>query len=121
MMGTKSYGKLNGVRIHRLRAERALGKPLPLGVVVHHADGTKQDDAPLVICENEQYHRLLHKLLRIHQAGGNPWTDRICPECQRVLPFAQFPGGHAMKRSQARCHVCNRAHVRAANARKRTA
>lgn len=50
--------------LHRVRAEIALGKPLPPGAVVHHADGSKNDNAPLVICQNENYHRLLHARMR---------------------------------------------------------
>lgn len=76
--------------VHRLRAERALGKPLPEGVVVHHADGTTRDQAPLVICQNEAYHQLLHARMRIKAAGGNPNTDRICAYCHGVKPIDHF-------------------------------
>lgn len=50
--------------LHRRRAEMALGKQLPAGAEVHHADGTKADDAPLVICQDRAYHMLLHKRMR---------------------------------------------------------
>ena len=50
--------------LHRRRAELALGKPLPRGAEVHHADGTTGDNAPLVICQDRAYHMLLHKLMR---------------------------------------------------------
>jgi hypothetical protein len=75
---------------HRLRAENALGKPLPTTAVVHHADGTKDEHAPLVICQDETYHRLLHARTRIVRAGGNPNTERICSTCKRVLPIEAF-------------------------------
>lgn len=75
---------------HRLRAARALGKPLPPGAVVHHADGTKDEHAPLVICQDETYHRLLHARMRIVRAGGNPNTEKICSACQQVKPRAAF-------------------------------
>jgi hypothetical protein len=50
--------------LHRRRAEKALGKPLPPGAEVHHADGSMRDDAPLVICQDRAYHMLLHKRMR---------------------------------------------------------
>lgn len=104
------YGTLNNRRIHVLRAEKALGKPLPRGAVVHHADGSKANDAPLVICQDSAYHNFLHKLLRVKRAGGDPHRDRICTSCRRVLPFEQFPGNALT--TVYRCHECNRAHVK---------
>ena len=77
---------LHGQRelLHRLRAKKALGHPLPLRAVVHHADGSKRWDAPLVICQDENYHRLLHARMRIVKAGGNPNTQKICSYCRQV-------------------------------------
>lgn len=68
---------------HRLRAEKALGKPLASGVEVHHADGTKNDSSPLVICQDRAYHMLLHRRMRIIAAGGNPDLDKICSGCRK--------------------------------------
>lgn len=82
-------------RLHRVRAERALGKPLPDGAVVHHADGSKGDDAPLVICQDERYHHLLHVRMRIVRAGGNPNTDKICSRCRFVKSTAEFAANRA--------------------------
>lgn len=84
------FNKVRPQYVHRARAERALGKPLPPKAVVHHADGTKAEDAPLVICEDNAYHRLLHARLRVKVAGGNPNTDKVCSDCQAVKPFAAF-------------------------------
>jgi hypothetical protein len=72
-------------RVHRLRAEAALGRPLPPGAVVHHTDGTKSEASPLVICQNQSYHRLLHGRMDIIRAGGSPETHRICSRCQRMV------------------------------------
>lgn len=83
--------------VHRVRAERALGKPLPALAVVHHADGTKSPDAPLVICQDEAYHHLLHFRMRIKAAGGNPDTDRICSRCKTVQPLQNFNKNHFRK------------------------
>lgn len=76
--------------VHRIRAERALGRPLPDGVEVHHADGTRSETSHLVICQDSSYHRLLHCRMRVKEAGGNPNADWICSACQRAKPFSEF-------------------------------
>lgn len=76
--------------VHRLRAERALGKPLPAGAQVHHADGSKSPDAPLVICQDRAYHALLHHRMRILRAGGDPNTQKICSRCKAMKLRADF-------------------------------
>jgi hypothetical protein len=59
----------------------ALGKLLPEKAIVHHGNGTKIS-GPLVICQDEQYHRLLHQRMRAHEACGHAgW--RKCQFCQR--------------------------------------
>lgn len=85
---TSSDGKRH--LVHRLRAEAALGRPLPSRHPVHHADGKRADDSPLVICEDLAYHRLLHQRMRVKAAGGNPNTDARCSHCIRALPFSSF-------------------------------
>lgn len=61
---------------HVLKAEKALGKPLPKGVIVHHVNGDPADnDAPwnLVVCPDQDYHLLLHRraqALGYEPAGG---------------------------------------------------
>ena len=62
----RSANGRKGMRLHVLIAERALGKPLPPGSVVHHLNGIKSDNRNenLVICPNEAYHRFLHKRTR---------------------------------------------------------
>ena len=95
-------------KIHRLRAETALGKPLPKGAVVHHADGSKDAFSPLVVCQDTAYHALLHARMRIVAAGGNPNTDRICYKCRAVKPLEMFYAnrGDFMGRSRV-CKVCD--------------
>jgi hypothetical protein len=87
--GTR-YGSIGGRRIHVVRAERALGHALPHGAHVHHADGSKSDTAPLVICQDQAYHRLLHVRTKTVKAGGNPNTEKLCGDCHTVKPFAAF-------------------------------
>jgi len=66
-----------------LVAEKALGKPLPSKVAIHHV-GSLDDDKLIVICENNAYHLILHARKRIVEAGGNPNTQKICSKCKNV-------------------------------------
>lgn len=75
---------------HRLRAENAIGKPLPAGAIVHHVDGSQRDESDLVICQDQKYHLLLHMRMRTRAAGGDPWTDKLCQGCRKAKPKAQF-------------------------------
>lgn len=48
---------------HIVIAEKALGKPLPKGAIVHHT-GDRWDNEgffKLVVCPNQAYHLLLHR------------------------------------------------------------
>ena len=85
---TRINGRLHPA--HRMRAERALGKPLPVKSEVHHADGSRNENAQLVICEDRAYHQLLHVRMRIKASGGNPNTDAICTKCKSVKPRTEF-------------------------------
>lgn len=84
--------KGNSVREHRLVAEKALGKPLPAGVVVHHIDEDRTNNSPsnLVICQNDTYHKLLHANMRIVAAGGAVGQHLLCNHCREVLPLDSF-------------------------------
>ena len=84
------YREADGKRIHIGRAERALGRPLPPGAQVHHADGSLDENAPLVICQDAAYHKLLHVRMKVVQAGGNPNTQRMCSQCGEPKDFAEF-------------------------------
>jgi HNH endonuclease len=49
---------------HVVLAEKALGRPLPKGAVVHHMNEIPDDNFTpfnLVICPDQEYHFLLHK------------------------------------------------------------
>lgn len=106
------YRTANAEYIHRARAERALGHPLPPRAVVHHADGSLREDAPLVICEDNGYHRFLHARMRIRAAGGNPNTDKCCTGCRQVKPFGAFNRGGCYMGLANRCRACSARRLR---------
>jgi hypothetical protein len=66
-------------REHRVLAEKALGKSLPINAVVHHFNGEKCG-GQLVICQNQAYHALLHARQRAYEATGDANKKR-CPYC----------------------------------------
>ena len=102
-----------GTHLHRMRAEHALGRQLPPKAVVHHADGSMADDAPLVICQNQAYHMLLHARMRVRAAGGNPNTDQICTRCKTLLPKTAFGSCRSGRGGRDhRCRPCNAASCR---------
>ncbi len=60
---------VNGVKWlqHRLLAEKALGRPLPPEARIHHMNEDKADNFTpynLVICPNDEYHKLLHRRMK---------------------------------------------------------
>ena len=69
---------------HVLIAEKALGKSLPEGALIHHVNEDRADNRPenLVICESWAYHRSLHRRMEALKATGNPESKRcrVCHE-----------------------------------------
>lgn len=60
--------RINGKQVyeHTLVAEKALGRKLPPGAVVHHVNNDPADNRPsnLVICPDQAYHLLLHRRMK---------------------------------------------------------
>lgn len=81
-MPTHHRASSNGyVREHILLAEKVLGKPLPEGAQIHHP-GDKCDNGSIVICQNQEYHRLLHMRERsLSECGNASW--RRCKFCKQ--------------------------------------
>lgn len=76
----------NRVRQHRVVAERALGRPLPIGTVVHHVDddGENNANANLVLLQDQREHMALHYRRAVLRAGGDPFADILCDLCRQV-------------------------------------
>lgn len=74
--------KMRKVLEHVAVAEKAIGRRLPKGARVHHVDGNKTNNAStnLVVCPNEEYHRLLHIRADALAACGNA-NYRRCKFC----------------------------------------
>lgn len=77
---------------HVLIAEKALGRPLETKHPVHHFDGipSHNQNANLVICEDNNFHRLLHVRTRIVKMGGDPNFEALCYSCHLVKARAEF-------------------------------
>lgn len=122
-VGYPQFGDGHRIRtVHRDRAEKALGKPLPPKAVVHHLTESLAMDSPICICDDQRYHMLLHVRTRVKTAGGNPNTDKICSHCRTVQPKTDFPknryngdGLHSM------CRTCTNERAARDRAAKRTA
>ena len=67
---------------HIAVAEKAIGRPLPPGAIVHHIDGIRDNNHPsnLVICQDAAHHQMLHRRARaIAACGYADW--RRCAFC----------------------------------------
>ena len=107
----QGYVTVNNKRLHRIVAERALGRPLPPSAVVHHW-GELSEHGKLVICEDQSYHMLLHARERVLRAGGNPNTQRICSTCRLVKAHSGFYLRKSGARAGQLTNVCRECSTR---------
>lgn len=86
---------------HIIIIEQILGKPLNSPHCVHHINGIKSDNlhSNLIVCENEAYHKILHKRQRSIKATGSPHY-RHCWDCKTWKHKSSFGVG------QKRCLAC---------------
>lgn len=106
----RAYPRSGSIYIHRQRAEKALGRPLPEGCHVHHADGSKNPKAPLVICQDAAYHDLLEIRTKALRRGGDPNTQRWCQRCQSLRAITCFGKSSRMLDKLSRtCRNCQKA------------
>ncbi len=84
----------------RKRAKAVLGKPLKPTQPIHHHSITQ-----IVICEDNDYHRLLHRREKVLRNGGKPATDAMCGWCYSPKPAAGFDPPSPFGGS-ARCEYC---------------
>lgn len=105
----KGYRNKGQKGLHVILAERAIGKSLPKGAVVHHVNGDKSDNTPsnLVICPSSSYHALLHIRTRALAETGNA-NARKCKICKKY----DLTENLTILRNGVVYHpICNRAHV----------
>lgn len=115
------------VYVHILVVEKALGKCLLWPAEVHHVDGNRQNNSHrnLVVCQDHDYHVLLHVRQRIRDAGGNPNTEKICNRCKTVKPleaFGTIKDSLIGKRGECKeCRITERARHRESRRRREAA
>lgn len=109
---------LNGKtkRIHRIVAEKALGRGLPKGSVVHHIDENRMNYSRdnLLVMQSVGEHLRLHARLNARKEGYNYLTHRRCTDCKLVKPLSEFHKDTRDKTSGVSrgCKECNKARSR---------
>lgn len=97
------------IAMHTLNAEKALGKPLPLGAVIHHVDENQLNPSNnnLVICQDKAYHNLLHRRMRAKVACGHAnWIK--CIYCKQYEDPTKLVLLHNVKQNHTTGHHKNK-------------
>lgn len=99
---------------HVIVAEKALGHYLPEAAEVHHRDQDTMNNDPsnLVICQDHEYHMLLHRRLRAYRACGRAdWLK--CVYCGKWdNPTNMYVRHSRAKGPNARHRACHAAAMR---------
>lgn len=87
-------------------ASKALKKPLPKKSIVHHFDGNpgNNENSNLIVCENQEYHGLLHKRRTAHLKCGNPNFIKcyICGQYDNKSNLYVWPNGRTAVHRECR-------------------
>lgn len=73
--------------VHVLMVEKAIGKRLPIGAVIHHWDEDGRNNTPenLLVCPDQAYHKLIHMRMTAYDSCGHAdWVK--CWMCQQWGP-----------------------------------
>lgn len=121
--GYKRFTAEDGTRMleHVYVAEKALGRKLPKGAIVHHVDENRGNNinTNLVVCPDQAYHKLIHRRLDAFKATGNYDARKCMAGCgQWDLPENMVPWGKRDKEHYAHKECRNRL-MREYNAKKR--
>lgn len=105
---------VNGIEIyeHIVIAERALGRKLPPGALVHHVNEIRSDNTPgnLVVCPSRGYHATLHRRMRALAACGHPdW--RMCRYCRLHDAPSRLLTNHSSCRKTIACQKRSQLHA----------
>lgn len=94
---------------HVLVAEHALGKSLPIGAIVHHVNKDTKDNRNqnLVICQDQQYHKILHRRQDALEACGNANWRKCCICKQYDDPSNMSINGSPLHGERAYHKSCN--------------
>lgn len=105
------HADANGhVREHRIKAELAIGRVLEMHHPVHHVDGDPGNNVNvnLVICEDNAYHKLLHRRMNVLMAGYDPNSNRWCSGCKVPRPIDHFNSdSYQTDGIASMCRVCS--------------
>lgn len=92
---------------HRMIAERVLGYELPEKAVIHHVDGNRSnnENTNLVICENQKYHRMIHRRQEALVACGNANWLRcgVCKSYDDPNNLLVYPHGSSFRAYHRKC------------------